>query len=375
MMPSYDNKPHIRRANNQKNGIVMNNEKNKALKIIILGLAGLTVLIGAGYLLLTWNRPINPALELPSDTQVVENGDRSDETHSSATMEIPITLTPTIEPVCGGPPSLNILISGVASSSYLYGLADAVRVARIDFQTQEVSVLALPRDLWIQIPGLESRGIEAGKLNQAYFYGTEGMGYYNGSAYGSGLLAESLLLNYDYRADRYLAVNLNSFRIIINTLGGIDVYLSQPVYKKVNEQPKLFLAAGSHHLNGKEAEMLARHRITIGDLGRIQNQTIILKAVAAKLLSPSGIAAIPALVEQLKSNVQTDLSPADISQLICLAAMLDYEEDIHFETVPTEFMEEQMVYDPTRGINTAALVGDEQKIRSLIAEYQQGIWP
>ena len=353
----------------------MNTDKLKTLKIIILSLAGITVLIGVGYLLFTWNRPINPALELPTESLVVELVTATDEPQTSVTEEIPITPTPTIEPVCGGPPSLNILISGVASSSYLYGLADAVRIARIDFQTQEISVLALPRDLWVRIPGLESRGIEAGKLNQAYFYGTEGMGYYNGSGYGSGLLAETLLLNYDYRADRYLAVNLNSFRRIIDTLGGIDVYLSQPVYKKVFDQPKIFLTAGSHHLNGKEAEMLARHRITIGDLGRIQNQTIVLKAVAAKLLSPSGIAAIPALIEQLKSNVQTDLSPADISQLVCLAAMLDYQEDLQFETVPTDFMEEQMVYDPARGINTAALVGDETKIRNLIADYLRGIWP
>ena len=353
----------------------MKNDKLKIIKILILSLAGLTVLIGVGYLMYTWNRPINPALQLPTETLVADNGSGTGEPQPSETAEIHVTPTPTIEPVCGGPPSLNILISGVASSSYRYGLADAIRVARVDFQTQEISVLALPRDLWVQIPGLGSRGINAGKLNQAYFYGTEGMGYYTGSAYGSGLLAETLLLNYDYRADRYLAVNLNSFRIIINTLGGIDVYLSQPVYKKVNEQPKLFLAAGSHHLNGKEAEMLARHRITIGDLGRIENQTIILKAGAADMVSPSRSAAIPALIEQLKSNVQTDLSPADISQLVCLAGMLDWQEDLKFETIPEAFMEEQMVYDPTRAINTAALVGDEAKIRNLIAEYLQGIWP
>jgi branched-chain amino acid aminotransferase len=71
---------------------------------------------------------------------------------------------------------MNILISGVASDSYLYGLADAIRIARIDFQLKKVTVLALPRDLWVQIPGLEDEGITAGKLNQAYFYGSEGMG-------------------------------------------------------------------------------------------------------------------------------------------------------------------------------------------------------
>ncbi|NQS92467.1 MAG: LCP family protein [Chloroflexi bacterium] len=355
----------------------MNNNKLKIIKIYILVLTGLTILIGAGYILFTWNKPLNSALVLSTDSSYP--GKNSETPNSLAndgdTDAASPTLTPTIEPVCGGPPALNIIISGIASSNYLYGLADAIRIARVDFQTQEVTVLALPRDLWVEIPGLESRGIDAGKLNQAYFYGTEGMGYYGGSGYGSGLLAETLLKNYGFRADRYLAVNLNSFRIIINTLDGIDVYLPQDVYKKVYEQPTLFLSAGSHHLYGKDAEMLARHRITIGDFGRINNQTIIIKAVAAKLLSPTGITAIPALVDQLKSNVQTDLSPADISQLICLANMLDFQEDLTFITLPTELMIENMVYDPARGINTAALVGDEVRIRNIIMEFQEGIWP
>ncbi|MDP8286383.1 MAG: LCP family protein, partial [Candidatus Electryonea clarkiae] len=342
----------------------------KILKTIVFSLAGITILIGGAYLLFSWNKPLNPALSLPTEVNGSETPDLSE-----SDGEASVTPSPTEEPVCGAPPTLHILVSGVASSSYLYGLADAIRVARIDFQTKEVSVLAFPRDLWVEIPGLESRGIEVGKLNQAYFYGTEGMGYFSGTGYGSGLLAETLMLNYGYRVDRYLAVNLNSFRMIIDTLGGIDVYLGQDVYKKVNEQPELFLSAGSHHLNGKEAEILARQRINIGDFGRINNQTVILKAVAVKMLSPSGISALPALIEQLRFNVQTDLSPADISQLICLGGMLDFGEDINFITLPDSLMVEDMIYDPTRGVNTAVLVGDNEKISELLMEFQQRNWP
>lgn len=357
----------------------MNKITEKQLKILkysILGLAGLTVILGLGYLAITWNRPLSPSLNLPSDTPA--GGGTQDpallgtEAPAVAPSE---TATPTIEPVCGGPPTMQILISGVASNTYLYGLADAVRVVRVDFQNKNVTVLALPRDLWVQIPGLENRGILAGKLNQAYFYGTEGMGYYSGPGFGSGLLAETLYNDYGFRSDHYLSVNLYSFRKIIDTLGGIDVYLSQDVYKKVNEQPKLFLKAGSHHLNGKEAEMLARNRITIGDFGRINNQTVVLKAVAVKLLSPSGVAAIPALVDQLISNVMTDLSPAEISQLVCLAGMLDYEQDLTFVTLPEELMTEQMVFDPVRSTNTSALVGDNEAIRRLMTDFSDRLWP
>jgi LCP family protein required for cell wall assembly len=352
----------------------MKNINLKTLRNIILVLAGLTVLIGVGYLALTWNQPLNQPLNLPSDTVNPDLETPSPDVNSDL-QEPTITLTPTIEPVCGAPPSLSILISGVASNTYLYGLADAVRVVRFDFQAQKVVVLALPRDLWVTIPGLESRGIAAGKLNQAYFYGTEGMGYFSGSGYGSGLLAETLLQNYGYRVDRYVSVNLYSFRYIVDALGGIDVYLANDVYKKVNEQPRLFLSAGTHHLTGKEAEMLARQRINIGDFGRINNQTVILRAVVAKLLTPSGIATIPTLVERLKSNVLTDLSPNDISQLVCLAGMLDPKEDIQFLTLPEDLMTEQMIFDPARGINTSALIGDEAGIRQLMTDFQLGNWP
>lgn len=348
----------------------------RIFKYFVFGLAGITLLLGVGYLALTWNRPLNQALNLPSGTPNL-SGTQDPALLETETVDATpsLTATPTIEPVCGGPPNMQILISGVASNSYLYGLADAVRVARVDFQTKQVTVLALPRDLWVEIPGLESRGIYAGKLNQAYFYGTEGMGYYSGSGFGSGLLAETLQNDFGFRADHYLAINLYSFRRIIDSMGGLDICLPQDVYKKVNEQPKLFLKAGCHHLTGKEAEMLARNRITIGDFGRINNQTLILKAVAAELLTPSGIAAIPTLVDQLKSNVQTDLSPAEISQLICLAGMLDFQEDLTFVTLPEDLMEEQLIYDPARNINTSALVGDNELIQELMKNFQQGLWP
>lgn len=343
------------------------------LKIFSLVLVVVTVLTGSGYwALTTWYQPLGPSLSLSTPTtEVLSQG-----TPPPGSTSVPgETLTPTIVPVCGAPPTLTILVSGVASKEYVYGLADAIRLVRLDFQTQTVSVLALPRDLWVEIPGIENHGITVGKLNQAYFFGTQGMGYYEGSGYGSGLLALTLQENYGIWTDHYLAVNLESFVQIIDTIGGIDIYLAGDVYRKVNEQPELFLKAGSHHLNGKKAEILARQRIEIGDFGRINNQTVILKGIAAKLLTPSGLKAIPDLVAQLKRNVMTDLSPDQISQLVCLAGKIDYQQDVSFETLPGGLMTQSLVYDPARNVNTSALVGDTAGIRSLIEDYQAGIWP
>jgi len=354
----------------------INKKQLNILKIFIFSLVGLTIILGAGYLLIPWNEPLNSPLDLPTVTP------SSTATPNPTTTELvpftatpSITPTPTIVPVCGGPPTMHILVSGVAYNSYWTGLADAIRIARVDFQLKEVTVLALPRDLWVKIPGLEEQGIIYGKLNQAYYYGTEGVGYYSGGGYGSGLLAETLMSDYGFRSDNYLAVNLYSFRRIIDAMGGIDVYLAQDAYEMVNKKPKLFLTAGYHHLYGEDAEKLARNRITIGDYGRINHQTVILRAVAAKLLSPAGIAAVPSLIEQLKSNVITDLTPADISQLICLAGLLDHKENLDFITLPPDMLVQERVYDAGLDLNTAALVGDDDQIRQLLLDFQQGIWP
>jgi len=341
------------------------------LGIIIVLLVILNVV--GWYAYLNWDTPLGEPLDLPTVTEQPLEEEVGREIQPTGTPKVDIS--PTIEPVCGNDTSLMILVTGIDSTGYLFGLADSIRIVRLDFQTKEVTVLALPRDLWVEIPEVSQHGITHGKLNQAYFYGTEGMGYFDGSGYGSGLLAYTLLENFGLYIDHYLTVNLNSFRYIIDTLGGIDIYLASDVYKKVFGEPEIFLKAGSHHLTGEQAEMLARQRIAIGDFGRINNQTVILKGLAAKMLSPSGIIALPALIDQLKSNVETDLSPGEITQLTCLAGMIDFGKDIEFVTLPPDFMVEEMVFDSGLGTNTAALVGNMEQIRSILIDFQNGAWP
>ena len=80
-------------------------------------------------------------------------------------------------------------------------------------------------------------------------------------------------------------------------------------------------------------------------------------------------------VDQLKSNVKTDLSPADITQLVCLAGLLDYKADLDFISFPEDMLEQERIYDSVIDANTAALVGDDEQIRQLLGDFQQGIWP
>jgi len=101
--------------------------------------------------------------------------------------------------ICKGPEAvMYILVIGTDTRSvgYLYGLGDSTMVLRVDFQNKDVRVISFPRDLWVVIPDVtEDNGRTHGKLNQAYFFGTEGMGYYSGEGYGAGLMAETMRVN------------------------------------------------------------------------------------------------------------------------------------------------------------------------------------
>lgn len=349
---------------------------------LLLGLI-IVVIITAGFIFFRWNVPLGPTLEVPTATLVgtaVPETALTTITPEPGNTPVPTytaqpTLTPTIEPLCGGPPQMTILIAGVASDGYLYGLADAVRVARIDFQTGKVSVVAVPRDLWVDIPALADHGITQGKLNQAYFYGSEGMGLYDGSGYGSGLLAQTLQEEFGLHVDHYLAVNLNSFRNIIDGIGGIDVYLPEPVYTKWFGEPKLFKKAGSHHLTGKEAEKIVRARIEIGDYGRINNQTLVLRAIAAKMITPSGLKNLPDFVNRLIRYTLTDLSPSDVSKLLCLAEKIDPREDVVYKPIPEDLTTGEWVMDEYQGYNVYALTYNQEQIREVFTNFQQGLWP
>ncbi|MFN2282362.1 MAG: LCP family protein, partial [Anaerolineales bacterium] len=136
--------------------------------------------------------------------------------------------------------------------------------------------------------------------------------------------------------------------------------------------------AGSHHLDGKQAEQVVRARIDIGDFGRIRNQTLVLKALAAKMLTPNGIKQIPDLANRLFSYVLTDFSASDISKMACLAAYIDPQGDIIFDNViPVEDEANigQWVMDNYQGYQVYALVYDKDVLTQKLADFQAGIWP
>ena len=350
-------------------------------KIVPAFISVIVLAAGLGFFHL-YRQPLGPALELPASTQpaptltavpikeVVMAGT------GTATETLP-TGTAAPQPLCGGPAVMNILAIGsdARGNHYLYGLSDIMRLVRVDFINARVTILEVPRDLWVEIPEISDHyNITHGKLNQAYLYGNKGLGYYDGPGEGPGLLARTLNLNFGARPDHYLAVNMHTFEAIVDAIGGIDVYLPYEISVKSKDNPKGFgIPPGQHHIDGETALWVARIR-QYSTFSRAENQNIVLCALRKKLLSPAVVPAIPKLVKDFERYVQTDMSPEQFGQLACLATQMN-GTDVVFASFPMELFKNTKTFDPQLKTTTSTIDADFDVLREYIARFQAGTWP
>ncbi len=238
-------------------------------------------------------------------------------------------------------------------------------------------VIDFPRDLWVEIPGIsDHHGITHGKINQAYLFGNPGMGYYDGPGEGPGLLARTLDHNFGLRVDHYLALDMQTFVRLIDTLGGVDVKVDSPINlnnPKNTPDPKLSLGEGTRHLDGETALLLATNRIP-NTFTRMKNQRMILSALREKLLSPELIPQLPGLMARFIGSVQTDLSLSDINSLICLVQAVT-KENIQAESIPQDMFTANVTYDQYRNVTTFIYEADFDELRAIAKDFMNGTWP
>ena len=264
--------------------------------------------------------------------------------------------------------------SDARRDSYEIGLADSIRVVRVDFVDASIRVLSFPRDLYVEIPEIEDHGgITHGKLNQSFLYGNPGYDYYEGPGLGPGLLALTLERNFGATVDHYVAVNIQTFVRIVDTLGGIDITLPYEIDGRVrgSRDSSRYFAAGEHHLDGYRTMLLARLRPQ-GDLPRAEVQNLILDALANKLVSPTAVFKFPELIRSFDDSVQTDLGPTEIGQLLCLRRRMDSQQ-IDYLSFPDSLFENDRVRDPVLG-STSILAADFEVLREYVQRFTDGLW-
>jgi len=210
---------------------------------------------------------------------------------------------------------INILLMGVDArpGEEQNTRSDVMVVASINFKLDKIVLLSIPRDT--RIEGWDRTG-KINMINQ--LKGPE-----------ESCKEVSRLLDKD--VEYYIITNFEGFEKMIDTLGGVDMYVDIDLRSYTNG---VFLEKGNHHLNGKEALTYARFRETQqGDIGRTARQQNLLKALARQLGRKENVASLPRLLSQLRENVQSNISLSDIVYLANLIPGLK-EDDIINQTLP-----------------------------------------
>ena len=210
---------------------------------------------------------------------------------------------PYVDPVHG---TVNVLVVGLDNVDG-GSRTDSIALAIFDAENKAVRVAAIPRDSRVQIPG---RGWD--KINHAYVYG------------GINLLEDTVVNLTGMAVNYFVIVNYKSFPRIIDLIGGVDIYVEKRL-KYTDYSGKLFIniPKGQQHLDGKTALEYVRFRHDpLGDIGRVQRQQKFMDIVLAKLKSPSILPRIPALIDEVVSAVDTDLTPLEALRLMQFANAL-----------------------------------------------------
>ncbi len=187
----------------------------------------------------------------------------------------------------------------------------------------QVSMISIPRDLWVYIPTI---GME--RINTAYEYG---IGNYPGGGYA--LLRDAIAYNLGLRIDHMAMVDFSGFSKIVDTLGGIDVPVACPYtdwrlldpsddQNDPNNWAEYMVQPGMIHMNGDLALWYARSREASSDFDRGRRQQEVLRAMFAQALKTNTLTRIPQLYKDFSSTITTDLGLADILKLALYAPKL-----------------------------------------------------
>jgi LCP family protein required for cell wall assembly len=273
---------------------------------------------------------------------------------------------------------MTILAIGVdeRSDEYRYGRADLIRAVRVDFRAQRVTMLAFPRDLWVRIPDVKDNlGTDRQKLNTAYTYGNPGLHFWDHPSQGPGLLARTLDQNFGVKVDHYVAANMNIFVDVVDALGGLDIYLPEGADGRTSydRSERLVFPAGAQHLSGEQALTLARIR-NISIFQRAGYQNMVMCALQEEIEKPETVLKIPAIISSVRDNLQTDLTPEQISQLACLGTTMP-RGNIVFASFPRELLKNDMVYDPIAKQDVFIWNSDFDALRDYVSRFEAGEWP
>ena len=218
--------------------------------------------------------------------------------------------------------------------------SDVTMVVRIDPAEKTVTILSIPRDLWVDIPGNDSGISGMNRINAAYDAGPD-------------LLIQTIEQDLGIQINHYIDVDFPGFTDMVNALGGITMDFPTPVKDAYTGLD--VTQTGCQAVNGVTALQLvrARHLYYINadgeweydgesDFSRIQRQDEFFRAVLAKAnVSFTDFLEINSLLGAAVGNLTIDASLSE-------GELLDIAQD--FRGLPSKHLVTETL--PTLGYVT-----------------------
>jgi LCP family protein required for cell wall assembly len=188
--------------------------------------------------------------------------------------------------------SMNILVLGIDHVGGTAIRSDSMMLVHTDPENGYLSILSLPRDLRVEVPGEGTQ-----KLNYAYAHG------------GAELAIQTAEALTGVDVTQYLEVDFNAFKSLTEAVGGVYVDVDRHYLNLDTKYEMIDVRAGYQLLNGEDALDYVRYRIDENmDFGRQQRQQRFISALREQAMGWDLGLKLPGLVTALTSNIQTTVT-------------------------------------------------------------------
>lgn len=245
------------------------------------------------------------------------------------------------------------------------GRTDVILVVSVNETQNAVALLSVPRDLYVFIPGWKMQ-----RVNTAYAYGEN-----TEPGQGASTLIETLRFNLGLNIDYYARVDFNSFKQIIDSMGGIDVVVDCAIEDWQLRDPGLdptleaswelyTLPIGVHHIDGELALWYVRSRRTSSDFDRGRRQQAVIRTLWQHVRGLGILYQLSELWPQLLETIETDVPLSVMLQLVPLATTLDASRVSSYT-----FQQNQHVEDWRSPEGSSVLIPVPDSVANLMNEF------
>lgn len=192
--------------------------------------------------------------------------------------------------------------------------SDVLMLVTADPGEPRLSLLSIPRDLYVDIPGYGKS-----RINAAHLWGES-----QNRGAGPALAMETVAVNFGVPIHGYLRVDFDGFRAVIDAVGGIDVVVEERIVD--NAYPtqdygtmRIEIPAGPQHMDGERALQYVRSRHGASDFERAARQQDVMMALVRRMTTPQTWPRLPAVAEAMMQHVDTNLGPLEMLRMAVTA--------------------------------------------------------